>query len=84
MRFWARQPGVIGMASYTTVVGSGPQVVADIDFVDLEAAFRVLTSEEYSKVLAEQARYVQNRQSHLLVRGMLMRGGGQEETMNRG
>jgi len=66
MPFWRDRPGIIAVRGFRNVLGSSPQIVAEVDCESLEAACNALASPEYQTILKQQARFVGNRSVWLL------------------
>jgi len=66
MPFWRDRPGIVAVRGFRNMLGSSPQIVAEVDCDSLEAACDALFSPEYEKVLRQQAKFVTNRSVWLL------------------
>jgi hypothetical protein len=66
MPFWRNQTGVRAVRGFRNILGSHPQIIAQVDCEDLDAAIRVLSSSEYAAIVEEQSKFVTNREVWLL------------------
>ena len=64
--FWMNQTGVQTVRGFRNILGSHPQIIAQVDCEGLEAAIRILSSPEYRVIVEEQSKFVSNRLVWLL------------------
>jgi hypothetical protein len=64
--FWMNQTDVLAVRGFRNILGSHPQIIAQVDCEDLEAAIRILSSPEYRAIVEEQSKFVTNRLIWLL------------------
>lgn len=75
MRHFQNQPGFQGMKAYSTLVGSGPDWVLEIDFDSAEDLMKALDSREANEVLERFEQYVHGLYTKILVPTMSPIGG---------
>ena len=66
MRHFQNQPGFQGMRAYSTLVGSGPDWVLELDFDSNENLVKALETDEAKPILEEFEQYVRNLSTKIL------------------
>ena len=67
MNYFKRQPGFRGMRTYSTLVGSGPDWVLEIDFDSSENLMKALESDEAKRILEDFEHLVTNLSTKILM-----------------
>ena len=66
MQHFQNQPGFQGMRAYSTLVGSGPDWVLELDFDSNEDLMKALESEGAKRILDRFEQYVRNLSTKIL------------------
>lgn len=65
--FWRKQPGLLAIRGFYTLVGSGPSLVGEFDFESLELLCAVLASDGYQQIRSKLETLVTGYESKILL-----------------